>query len=219
MVVQIEIKHVVKKVNSNFILNDISLELEKGKAYGFVGHNGSGKSMLFKAICGLSHINSGSIKVNGKSIGREIDFIENAGVIIEAPEFLNGLTGIDNLKILAEIQNIIDEEAILNCFKKVGLGGQENKKVSKYSLGMKQRLRIAQAIMENPEILILDEPFNGLDKRGVEEIHSILLEYKRLGKTILLTSHYENDIDLLCDTVFELDQGRIIAEKNLINRL
>jgi len=219
VVVQIEIKHVVKKVNSNFILNDISLELEKGKAYGFVGHNGSGKSMLFKAICGLSHINSGSIKVNGKSIGREIDFIENAGVIIEAPEFLNGLTGIDNLKILAEIQNIIDEEAILNCFKKVGLGGQENKKVSKYSLGMKQRLRIAQAIMENPEILILDEPFNGLDKRGVEEIHSILLEYKRLGKTILLTSHYENDIDLLCDTVFELDQGRIIAEKNLINRL
>lgn len=219
MVVQIEIKNVTKKVNSNIILNDVSLELEQGKAYGFVGHNGSGKSMLFKAICGLSHITSGSIKVNGKLIGKEIDFIEDAGVIIEAPEFLNGLTGISNLKILAEIRNVIKEEDILNYFKKVGLGGQEDKKVSKYSLGMKQRLRIAQAIMENPDILILDEPFNGLDKRGVEEIHSLLLEYKRLGKTILLTSHYENDIDLLCDIVFELDQGRIVAEKNLINSL
>lgn len=217
MEVQIEILEISKKVKGINLIDHITINLEKGKTYGFIGYNGSGKSMLFKAICGLAHITSGSIKVNGKYIGKDIDFIENTGVIIEAPEFMNGLTGIENLKLLAEIKNKIDEKEILNYFQKVGLGGHEKKKVSKYSLGMKQRLRIAQAIMEDPDILILDEPFNGLDKRGIAEIHNLLLEYKVLGKTILLTSHHESDIDLLCDTVFELDKGKIINEKHSLN--
>jgi ABC-2 type transport system ATP-binding protein len=215
MDVLIEVMAVSKKVKNSNLLDQITLHLEKGKTYGFIGYNGSGKSMLFKAICGLTRITSGSIIVDGKHVGKDVDFIENAGVIIESPEFMNGLTGLANLKHLAEIQNKIDEIEILKVLKKVGLGGHEKKKVSKYSLGMKQRLRIAQAIMENPEILILDEPFNGLDKRGVEEIHNLLLEYKASGKTILLTSHHESDIDLLCDKVFELEKGKIINQKVL----
>ncbi|WP_062197958.1 ATP-binding cassette domain-containing protein [Massilibacterium senegalense] len=218
MEVQIEVIEVSKKVKESNLIDHITLKLEKGKTYGFIGYNGSGKSMLFKAICGLTPITSGSIRVNGKYIGKDIDFIENTGVIIESPEFMNRLTGLENLKLLAEIQNKINESEILNYLQKVGLGGHERKKVSKYSLGMKQRLRIAQAIMEDPEILILDEPFNGLDKRGVEEIHNLLLEYKALGKTILLTSHHESDINLLCDTVFELEKGRIINQKVLVNK-
>ncbi|WHY86519.1 ATP-binding cassette domain-containing protein [Neobacillus novalis] len=218
MDLQIEVKEVSKESRNSKVLDHITLQLKKGKTYGFVGYNGSGKTMLFKAICGLTRITSGTIKVNGKFIGKDVDFIENTGVIIESPEFMNGLTGPENLKLLAEIQNKINEKEILHYFQMVGLGGHEKKKVSKYSLGMKQRLRIAQAIMEDPEILILDEPFNGLDKRGVEEIHKLLLEYKISGKTILLTSHHEGDIELLCDEVFELDKGRIFNHKVLSNK-
>lgn len=215
---QIEVVNISKRVKGSNLIDGITLNLYKGKTYGFVGYNGSGKSMLFKAICGLTHISSGSIKVNGKYIGKDIDFIENTGVLIESPEFMNGLTGPENLMLLAEIQKKIIKKDVLKYFKKVGLDGHEKKKVSKYSLGMKQRLRIAQAIMEDPEIIILDEPFNGLDKRGVEEIHHLLQEYKVLGKTILLTSHHESDIDLLCDTVYELEKGRIINQKALLRK-
>ncbi|HEX6593987.1 MAG TPA: ATP-binding cassette domain-containing protein [Bacillota bacterium] len=213
MVSYIVIEDICKTSKDEFILDHITLRLKKGKTYGFVGHNGSGKSMLFKAICGLVHINSGVIKVNNKRIGKDIDFIDEAGVIIESPEFINSLTGPDNLRLLAEIQNKISEKEIMAVFQKVGLKGHEDKKVGKYSLGMKQRLRIAQAIMEDPPILILDEPFNGLDKKGVEEIHRLLLQYKRDGKTILLTSHHESDIRILCDIVYELDKGKVIGER------
>lgn len=214
----IQIEDVSKIYKGNKLLNHISLSILPGKTYGFVGYNGSGKSLLFSAICGLTSIQDGEIIVNGKRIGKDTDFIENAGVIIESPDFIPGISGLDNLKLLAEIQNNIDSDDILQVLKVVGLEKQETKKVKHYSLGMRQRLRIAQAIMENPSILILDEPFNGLDKKGVQDVHKILQTEKKQGKTILLTSHHERDIQLLCDYVYELDGGEIIRAIDIPRR-
>ncbi|WP_059037349.1 ATP-binding cassette domain-containing protein [Bacillus mycoides] len=213
----ISLSNVSKKVKKQLILDDITLKLESNKTYGFIGYNGSGKSMLFKVICGFTSYTSGVVKVNNKVIGKDIDFIEDAGVIIEAPEFLPKLTGYENLFLLSKIKKIISKEQIINSLKLVGLEDHMNKHVGKYSLGMKQRLRIAQAIMENQSILILDEPFNGLDKKGVMEIQQLLLELKKV-KTILLTSHNENDISLLCDVVFELESGKVINEERMVNK-
>ncbi|MDG4657308.1 ATP-binding cassette domain-containing protein [Ectobacillus antri] len=212
----ITLSGVSKKVKKQLILDNITLNLEKNKSYGFVGYNGSGKSMLFKVICGFTSYSSGSVTVNGKVIGKDVDFIEDAGVIIETPEFLPKLTGYENLLLLSEIRRQISKEQILHSLKIVGLEQQANKLVGKYSLGMKQRLRIAQAIMENQSILILDEPFNGLDKKGLAEMQNLLLELKK-NKTILLTSHSEGDISLLCDTVFEIESGKIIGEERITN--
>lgn len=207
----IEIKNINKKIKNQVILDNISLILNEGKCYGFTGNNGSGKTMLFRAITGLMKVDNGSIKINGIEIGKEQDFIKDAGTIVGESTFINGLSGYENLLILAEIQNKIGKEDILEVLKKVGLIEAKDKKFKSYSLGMKQRLRIAQAIMENPYILILDEPFNGLDKEGTREIQELLLDYKKMGKTILLTSHDERDIQLLCDEVFELNNGKLIG--------
>ncbi|UJW59059.1 ATP-binding cassette domain-containing protein [Bacillus sp. A116_S68] len=207
----IEITNVSKTYKKTTLLDNISLQIEEGKTYGFVGYNGSGKSLLFKAICGLTKIQEGQIIVNNEQIGKDTDFINNAGVIVETPNFIPSLSGIENLRLLAEIQHTISDKEINEALVKVGLESHKDKKVKHYSLGMKQRLRIAQAIMENPKILILDEPFNGLDKDGIEIIHQLLLKEKSLGKTILLTSHHENDIDTLCDVVFEMNNGKIEA--------
>lgn len=160
-----------------------------------------------KCICGFSKLTQGEVKINGKKIGKDIDFIENAGVIIESPEFINDLSGYKNLKIIAEIQKKIDEDRILRIMSLVGLKNEENKKVRKYSLGMKQKLRIAQAIMEYPEILILDEPTNGLDKQSVENIRKILKSFLSKGGTILLASHNKGDIETLCNTVYEYNNS------------
>lgn len=207
----IEIKNINKKIKNQVILDNISLILNEGKCYGFIGNNGSGKTMLFRAITGLMQVDNGSIKINGIEIGKEQDFIKDAGTIIGESTFINSLSGYDNLLILAEIQNKIGKEDILEVLKKVELIEAKDKKFKSYSLGMKQRLRIAQAIMENNSILILDEPFNGLDKEGTREIQELLLNYKKMGKTILLTSHDERDIELLCDEVFELNSGKLIG--------
>jgi len=206
----ISVENVQKKINGNNILQDISLKLSTGKCYGFIGNNGSGKSMLLKCICGFIRPDSGTIFVQGKRIIGGKNFIENAGVLIETPEWMNNLTGLMNLQILAEIRGVISDREIIEAIEKVGLSEVKDKKVKKYSLGMKQRLRIAQAIMENPEILVLDEPFNGLDRAGIIEIQQLLNGYKEKGKSILLTSHDERQIDFLCDEVFELSEGKII---------
>ena len=166
----IEVENVSKSFKKRYVLKNVSFSLEKGKCYGFIGNNGSGKSMLLKSICGYIDIDSGVITVNGKRIVGGKKFIDNAGVLIESPQWLGGLTGFQNLKALADIQKLIDDKDILETLTLVGLIAEKDKKVRKYSLGMKQRLRIAQAIMENPTILILDEPFNGLDKGGVKEM-------------------------------------------------
>lgn len=205
----IEIEHVTKKFGEDVILHDINVSMEQGKVYGISGNNGSGKTVLMKCICGFLPVTQGTIRVGGKIIGREIDFPESIGVIIETPGFLTNLSGMRNLEMLAGLQNKISKEEIRLAIKRAGLDPDLKKSVSKYSLGMRQRLGIAQAIMEDPKFLILDEPFNGLDKHGVSDIRELLLELKERGKTILLASHNSEDIRILCDKVYEMDGGRI----------
>lgn len=205
----IEIQHVTKKFKEDTVLYDINISMERGKVYGFAGNNGSGKTVLMKCICGFLPVTEGSIRVNGKVIGKEVDFPESLGVIIETPGFLTNLTGLRNLEILAGLRGIIARKDIENAIRKAGLDPALKKSVSKYSLGMRQRLGIAQAIMEDPEFLILDEPFNGLDKHGVADIRSLLLDLKKQGKTIILASHNSEDIRILCDKVYEMDGGRM----------
>ncbi|EJT5917585.1 ATP-binding cassette domain-containing protein [Clostridium perfringens] len=203
----IEIKEYNKFIKNNAILKNININLEKGKCYGFVGTNGSGKSMLFKAICGLIKSNEGYIKVNGKIIGKDVDFPSNVGALIEYPGFLGNFSGLQNLKYLAAINNKITDEEIIKFMVLLDLDPNDKKKVKNYSLGMKQRLGIIQAIMENPSIVILDEPMNALDKNGIDLVRGIIKNMKSQGKTILLASHNVMDINLLCDEIFEFNLG------------
>ena len=203
----IEVQNVVKRFRDQVVLKNVSISFEKGKIHGIVGRNGSGKTVLFKCICGLMHPEEGVILVNGKRVGRDVDMPEDIGAIIEAPGFLPNYSGYKNLRFLANIRRKIGKEEIVNVLKTVGLDPESRKHVGKYSLGMRQRLGIAQAIMEDPEILILDEPMNGLDNAGVQDIRALLLKLKEQGKTILLASHNHEDIATLCDTVHEMDGG------------
>lgn len=204
---KIELIHVTKKFGQELVLKEVNLTLEQGRVYGIIGNNGSGKTVLMKCICGFLIPTTGLIQVFGSSIGRDVDFPESLGVIIETPGFLTNLTGRKNLEILAGMRRKIGPAEILQVLGKVGLDPALKKPVANYSLGMRQRLGIAQAIMEDPKLLILDEPFNGLDKHGVGEIRKLLLELKEEGKTILLASHNEEDIRILCDEVYEMDGG------------
>ena len=206
----IEVQNVVKRFRDQVVLKNVSISFEKGKIHGIVGRNGSGKTVLFKCICGLMHPEEGVILVNGKRVGRDVDMPEDIGAIIEAPGFLPNYSGYKNLRFLANIRRKIGKEEILNVLKTEGLDPESRKHVGKYSLGMRQRLGIAQAIMEDPEILILDEPMNGLDNAGVQDIRALLLELKAQGKTILLESHNHEDIAALCDTVHEMDGGVLL---------
>lgn len=206
----IEVQNVVKRFRDQVVLKNVSISFEKGKIHGIVGRNGSGKTVLFKCICGLMHPEEGVILVNGKRVGRDVDMPEDIGAIIEAPGFLPNYSGYKNLRFLANIRRKIGKEEILNVLKTVRLDPESRKHVGKYSLGMRQRLGIAQAIMEDPEILILDEPMNGLDNAGVQDIRALLLELKAQGKTILLASHNHEDIAALCDTVHEMDGGVLL---------
>lgn len=206
----IEVQNVVKRFRDQVVLKNVSISFEKGQIHGIVGRNGSGKTVLFKCICGLMHPEEGVILVNGKRVGRDVDMPEDVGAIIEAPGFLPNYSGYKNLRFLANIRRKIGKEEILNVLKTVGLDPESRKHVGKYSLGMRQRLGIAQAIMEDPEILILDEPMNGLDNAGVQDIRALLLELKAQGKTILLASHNHEDIAALCDTVHEMDGGVLL---------
>lgn len=206
----IEVQNAVKRFRDQVVLKNVSISFEKGQIHGIVGRNGSGKTVLFKCICGLMHPEEGVIFVNGKRVGRDVDMPEDIGAIIEAPGFLPNYSGYKNLRFLANIRRKIGKEEILNVLKTVGLDPESRKHVGKYSLGMRQRLGIAQAIMEDPEILILDEPMNGLDNAGVQDIRALLLELKAQGKTILLASHNHEDIAALCDTVHEMDGGVLL---------
>ena len=206
----IEVQNVVKRFRDQVVLKNVSISFEKGQIHGIVGRNGSGKTVLFKCICGLMHPEEGVILVNGKRVGCDVDMPEDIGAIIEAPGFLPNYSGYKNLRFLANIRRKIGKEEILNVLKTVGLDPESRKHVGKYSLGMRQRLGIAQAIMEDPEILILDEPMNGLDNAGVQDIRALLLELKAQGKTILLASHNHEDIAALCDTVHEMDGGVLL---------
>ncbi len=203
------VEDAVKKFKQITVLNHVSTAFEKGKIHGIIGRNGSGKTVLFKSICGFMPLTSGQITVDGKVIGKDTDVPKNIGIIIEAPGFLPNYSGFKNLKLLAMINKKINNQQIKDTMVRVGLDPDSKKWVSKYSLGMRQRLGIAQAMMESPDILILDEPMSGLDNHGVEDIRHLLLSLKEEGKTIVMASHSAEDIDVLCDTVHEMDVGVI----------
>ena len=205
----IVIEHVSKIFGENKVLDDVCVSFEKGRIHGIIGRNGSGKTMLMKCICGFVPVTSGSIQVRGKKVGKDIDVPQNMGIIIETPGFLNGYSGYNNLKFLANINNKISEEKIIETLKLVKLDPHNKKHVGKYSLGMRQRLGLAQALMEDPDILILDEPMNGLDQSGVEEMREVLAALAKKGTTILMANHNAEDIEILCDTVHEMDLGVI----------
>ena len=205
----IEVNNLFLTIKKVPILVDINTSFERGKIHGLIGRNGSGKTMLMKCICGFVKPTNGTITVGGKRIGKDCDFPENTGIIIETPGFIPYYSGYKNLKLLADLRKKITADDIRNTMKTVGLEPELKRHVRKYSLGMRQRLGLAQAIMENPELLILDEPMNGLDKDGVKDMRQYLLDLKEKGKTILIASHSAEDIDVLCDTVCEMDKGAL----------
>ncbi len=206
----IQVNDIVLRFKKDILLDHVSYQCEQGKIHGIVGRNGSGKTLLMKCICGFIRPNEGHIYVRNKEIGKDIDFTPDTGIIIETPGFIPYYSGYRNLKVLAAINNRISRKDIENAMYQVGLDPTMKKRVATYSLGMRQRLGIAQAIMEDPSLIILDEPFNGLDKHGVEEMREYFLSLKKKGKTILLTSHNTEDIEYLCDTVVEMDHGKFI---------
>lgn len=203
----IEIRNVSKRFGAATVLNNVSVSFERGKIHGLIGRNGSGKTILIKCICGLVPVSEGEIVVNGKVVGKDIDIPQNIGAIIEAPGFLYGYNAYQNLKFLASINKKISKQQITDTIKMVGLDPESKKHVGKFSLGMKQRLGLAQAVMENPDILLLDEPMNGLDKHGVEEMRVLFRRFADEGKTIIMANHSAEDIEILCDTVSEMDLG------------
>lgn len=209
----IRIDNLTKSFGDETVLKGITHDFEKGKIHGIMGFNGSGKTVMFKCICGFLKPDCGSVTVNGKRIGKDIDFPESIGVIIENPGFLPGLSGFENLRRLAELRGLISKSDVEAAIRRVGLDPTSKKKVGQYSLGMRERLGIAQAIMEDTELLILDEPFNGLDKKGAEEVCELLKELKERKKTILIAAHNIHEMEWLCDTVCEMDAGVLTAVK------
>lgn len=203
----IEIKNLSLTIKKTKILKKINISFEKGKIHGLIGRNGSGKTMLMKCICGFIKPTEGEIIVNGKRIRKDCDFPDSVGIIIETPGFIPYYSGYKNLKLLADLNKKISKEQIKSAMNQVGLDPDLKRHVKKYSLGMRQRLGLAQAIMENPDILILDEPMNGLDNDGVNDMREYLLNLKEQGKTIIIASHSTEDIEILCDTVCKMDKG------------
>lgn len=211
--VTIKVDNAVKKFDKYIVLDHVNITCNKGEICGIVGRNGSGKTVLFKSICGFVKLNEGTITVNGKVMGKDMKVLKKAGIIIEEPGFLRNKSGMKNLEYLYMINNKRDKKYLRSVMENVGLDPYSRKKVGKYSLGMRQRLAIAQATMEDQDIIILDEPMNGLDNHGVQEVREYLLQLKKQGKTILIASHNREDIDVLCDKVYEMDNGRVISEK------
>lgn len=204
----IRLENVSKSFKSEEVLKNVSVDFQKGSIYGIVGKNGSGKTVLFKTIIGFMRPTAGHVFVNQKEIGVDADFAEDVGMIIETPGFLPQFSAYKNLFYLAGIRNRISKQQVIDAINMVGLDAKDRKKVRKFSLGMRQRLGIAQAIMEDPELLVLDEPMNGLDKAGIELVKRLLKELKAKGKTILLASHYAEDLDI-CDIVYEINHGEL----------
>jgi ABC-2 type transport system ATP-binding protein len=211
----VKANNVSKEINKQPVLKNISLSLNKGKIYGFRGKNGSGKTMLFRALCGLIIPTEGTVDVGGVTLGKDASFPLSVGVLIEYPGFLNNYTGFKNLKMLAELNGLIDDERIRESIRLVGLDPEDKRKYRKYSLGMKQRLGLAQAIMEKPELIILDEPTNALDSDGVEELKKLLLDLKNEQKCILIASHDKEELDYLSDEIFLMENGKIVDHYDL----
>lgn len=215
----VSVQHITKRFGSETVLKDVSLALERGLIHGIVGRNGSGKTVLMKCICGFLRPTEGHAAVFGRVIGRNCDFAPDTGMLIETPGFLPRETGMSNLLWLAKLGKGASRERVKALMELVGLDPTLRKPVSHYSLGMRQRLGIAQALLDDPALLILDEPMNGLDKNGVSGIRELLLSLKAQGKTILLASHFAQDIEELCDTVCEMDQGMLTVVRQGCERV
>ena len=211
----LEVKNYSKKIKDKLVLDDINLNLKSGNVYGFFGRNGSGKTMLFRAITTLIYPTSGDVIIDGKSIITDDYDLRKIGLLLEEPGFYPHLTGFENLSMLYQINNKRDDKHINKMLKSVGLEEKSSKKYKEYSLGMKQKLRIAQAIMENQELIILDEPTNGLDETSIKIVHEIIKKLKKENKLILIASHNKDDLRLLCDKVFKIDAGHICGEMKL----
>ena len=210
----IVVDHAEKRFGEQVALRDVSVSFEAGKIHGIIGRNGSGKTVLFKCIVGLMPLTSGSIQVNGRHIETGKTVPDDIGAIIETPGFLPNYSGFRNLKFLATLRGRIKDAEIRKAMQQVGLDPESRKHVGKYSLGMRQRLGIAQAIMEDPSLIILDEPMNGLDNQGVEEMRRLFLRLKQEGKTFLIVSHNREDIEMLCDHVYMMDHGVLTVSGN-----
>lgn len=206
----IKVRNVSKSYKDVTVIHNLFIDFNRGKSYGIMGYNGSGKSVILKLLSGYAFADSGEIRIDGKILKKDIDFIQDAGVVINAPEFIGSLSGIKNLMYLAEIRHSVTLPDIENIMKRLGLYDARKKKVAAYSQGMKQRLRFAQAIMEKPDILLLDEPFNALDKDGVFLVKEILREHVREGKTLIFTSHQKEDLQELADEVYEVENGSLV---------
>lgn len=206
---RIEMDHVSKKLSGNFVVNDICMDLESGEVAGLRGVNGSGKTMLLRLMAGLIYPTVGRVLIDGKELGKDISFPDSIGILIESPAFLNVYTGYQNLSMLAGIRGRITEEKIRQVLEQVGLKDDANKRFKKYSLGMKQRLGIAAAVMENPDIILLDEPTNALDESGIKMLHEIVQEQKRRGALIVLASHDAGFLEQEADTIYWLENGSL----------
>ena len=206
----IELKNLTKKFKELLVLDNINGSFEKGKVHGLIGKNGCGKTVLLKLICGFLHPSSGTVVVDNKVIGQKIDFPNNIGILIETPGFLPYYSGIKNLLFLSQIQHCICKDDISLTMEEVGLNPKLKTKVSKYSLGMLQRLAFAQAIMEKPSLLILDELFSSLDESGINVVKSKIYDLKKTGRTIIITSHNKGIINEICDNIYKLENGKLM---------
>ena len=209
---ELVVNNINKSIRGKVILSDVSLGLTSGQIYGFVGRNGSGKTMLFRALSGLMRIDSGSIVWGGKSLHKDFSVLPSLGIVLENASLYPDLTGIQNLTYLANLTKKIGQENIVNAITRVGLDPCDKRLYGKYSLGMKQRLAIAQAIMEKPDVIMLDEPTNALDETGVEEIRKLILEEKERGALILVASHNKEDIQVLADEWYRVENGSVIKQ-------
>lgn len=211
-IMELIVTNISKKIKRNVILSNISLHLKSGNIYGFVGPNASGKTMLFRALSGLMKVDSGEIRLDKKVLKKDIDILPNLGIILENAGLYPEFTGMENLEMLAKVNKKVQREEIENTIRRVGLNPADKRLYRKYSLGMKQRIVIAQAIMEQPDILMLDEPTNALDENGIDKIRHIILEEKERGALILIASHNKEDITLLADQVFYINNGSLINQ-------
>ena len=209
----LEAKNICKTIRKKVILSDISLSLESGAIYGFVGRNGSGKTMLFRALSGLMTLTSGSVFWDGKELHKDFSVLPSMGIVLENVGLYPELTGMQNLQYFARLSGKADPEDMRTALVRVGLDPDDKRTYRKYSLGMKQRLAIAQAIMEKPDVILLDEPTNSLDEDGVALIRSLILEEKQRGALILLASHNKEDIGLLADRLFRIEMGVVFEQE------
>ena len=207
----ISVDKVSKRIRRARILDDISLELESGRIIGLMGPNGSGKTMLMRAICGLIRPDRGRVVIDGKVLGKDISFPPSVGILIESPAFISKYTGFHNLRLLAGIKGIISDDDIDQALIDVGLDPNDRRTYRKYSLGMKQRLGIAAALMESPDLILVDEPFNALDADGIVLVHDLLLKHRERGALVIVALHDREQMDILADTIHVMAQGRLVG--------